>query len=194
MHRLFSGAAIAGAVVAGVMLAGCGSSSSGSPPVKTAAVPSTKAPVPVAAEPAGPNPSRSAQMVCAEEAQKDIAQALGITPTQVTTPTWVDHVYSCQYVYPNAVITLSVKELSSAAETRAYFDGLGTALGRRSVSIELGDGAFRTRNGSVVARKDYKVLEIDVARVPAQFGRFDLPPARVALNVAATLIGCWTGA
>ena len=110
-------------------------------------------------------------MICAEEAQKDIAQILGVTPTQVTPPTWVDHVYSCQYVYPNGVITLSVKELSSTPETKAYFDGLGAAQGRRPGTIELGDGAFHTTTAASSCARTYKVLDIDVSRVPARFGK-----------------------
>jgi len=48
-----------------------------------------------------------------------VATALGVEPTEVSTPTWVDHVYSCQYVYPSGVMPVSVKELSSRAETSA---------------------------------------------------------------------------
>jgi hypothetical protein len=189
---------VVGVVVAGFVLAGCGSSSSSSEPSTSRSVaPPTVAsspPVAVTAEPAGPNPSAAAVMVCADEAQKDIAQILGVTATRVTTPTWVDHVYSCQYVYPNAAITLSVKELSTVAETKAYFDQLGQTLGRRPGSLELGQGAFHSTNGSIVVRKDYKVLEVDVSQVPERFGKVDLTPDLVALNVGEIIMGCWVGA
>ena len=150
--------------------------------------------MPVAAVPAGPNPSASAVMICAAEAQKDIAQGLGVTATRVTPPTWVDHVYSCQYVYPNGAITLSVKELSTVDETKAYFDQLGVTLGRRPGSVALGQGAFHSTNGSIVVRKDYKVLEIDVSQLPKRFGKFNLTPDLVALNVGEVVMGCWVGA
>jgi hypothetical protein len=150
--------------------------------------------VPVNAEPAGPNPSASAVMVCADEAQKDIAQILGVTATQVTQPTWIDHVYSCKYVYPNGAITVSVKELSTPAETKAYFDQMAQTVGRRPGSVPLGEGAFHTTNGSLVVRKDYKVLEVDVSQVPEHFGKVDLTPDLVALNVGEVIMGCWVGA
>ncbi len=50
------------------------------------------------------------------------------------------------------------------------------------------------KDGSVVVRKDYKVLLIDVTKLPPQFG---VPPASrgdVAINVAETIMGCWSGA
>ena len=65
-------------------------------------------------------PSEIAKMVCASEAQEDIATNLGnVQPTTVTTPTWKDSVYSCRYVYPSGAVTLSVKELRNAAATHA---------------------------------------------------------------------------
>ena len=39
----------------------------------------------------------------------------------------------------------------------------------------LGQGAFQTTNGSVVVRKDWKVLLVDDTGLPAQFGT---PPTR----------------
>ena len=59
-------------------------------------------------------------MVCAKEAQTELVGSLGATPVQVTTPTWVDHVYACQYVYANGTVSLTVKELDSAKQTTAY--------------------------------------------------------------------------
>jgi hypothetical protein len=68
-------------------------------------------------------------MICKVKAQTEIDEALGQSTTSVTTPTWVGHLYSCNYQYPEGTITLSVKELSSQAETTAYF-GAGGVSGR----------------------------------------------------------------
>jgi hypothetical protein len=171
-------------VLAGTVLAGCGSSGS------------AKASSPTTApwEPAGANPSVSAKMICEKEAQDDIAASLGVKVTSVTTPTWADHVYSCTYVYPTARITLSVKEMSTTPETTAYFDARAKALGQRSGRVAIGQGAFQTTNGSVVVRKDWKVLTVDISKVPASFGEPPENAAGVALSIAATILGCWTGA
>jgi hypothetical protein len=147
-------------------------------------------------QPATPNPSVSAKMVCEAEVQAEIASSLGEQPTQVTTPTWVqaDHLYSCRYVYPEGSFALSVKEMSSTAETTAYYNGLGTQFGRRPDRIALGQGAFLTTNGSLVVRKNWKVMFVDVSQVPAQFGQPPQAPSDVALSIAAVIMTCWKGA
>jgi hypothetical protein len=168
-------------VLAGT-LAGCGSSGA-----KASSTTTTW-------EPAGPNPSISAKMICEKEAQDDIAASLGVKAVSVTTPTWIDHVYSCTYVYPNAQITLSVKEMSTTPETTTYFDARAKVLGQRPGRVAIGQGAFQTTNGSVVVRKDWKVLTVDISKVPASFGQPPETAASVALSIAATILGCWTGA
>lgn len=144
--------------------------------------------------PSGKNPSESAKMVCARDAQAELVSGLGVAPTQVTPPTWVDHLYACQYVYPTGVFTLSVKELNSAKETTAYYDGFAARLGRRPGGLAIGQGAYVTTDGSVVVRKDWKVLYVDVSHLPPLFGQPPQPPSDVALSVAATILTCWSGA
>jgi hypothetical protein len=131
-------------------------------------------------------------MVCAEEAQREIASALGETAT-VSTPTWVDHLYTCGYDYPSGSIRLSVKELSSWSQTTAYFHGLATRLGKARDLQGLGQGAFQTTDGSVVVRKDWKVLLVDSAKLPPQFGVPATSSGDVAVTVADVILGCWSG-
>jgi hypothetical protein len=144
---------------------------------------------------AGSEPSASARMVCAAEGKNEIAGSVGVDTTRPLAGRWRNHVYSCDYDYGGGrVITLSVKELSNASETTAYFDMLGARLGRMRALEGLGQGAFQTRNGSTVVRKDYRVLLVDDAGLPSQFGNPLSPRADVSLSVAATIMGCWTGA
>lgn len=91
-------------------------------------------------------------------------------------------------------MSLSVKELDSTDQTKKYFAQLGVQLGRRPGSIAIGQGGFLTTDGSLVLRKDWKVLTIDVSKLPAKFGQ---PPGGhkdTAITVATTIMGCWTGA
>jgi len=140
-------------------------------------------------------PSESAKMVCAPEAVDQIAQVIGIKTTSISKPTWINEVYSCDYIYPgNSRMTLTVREMSSVAETTAYYDGLAARLGKKQNLQGLGQGAFSTKNGSVVTRKDYKVLLVDTTKLPAKFG---VPPdtrENDAINVSFTIMQCWTGA
>jgi hypothetical protein len=146
------------------------------------------------AQPAGRNPSESARMVCAPEAQKDLASALGVATTAVSDPTWVDHVYSCRYMYPDGTMALSVKELSSRSATTAYFKSLRAQLGEAEHLSGVAQGAFVTANGSLVLRKDYKVLLVDTSGLPEPFGSGYKTRDQVAVGAGMTVLGCWTGA
>jgi len=173
---------LAGALVAIAMLgASCSSSGTG------AQSSTTLAPLP-----AGATPSSISKMVCGTEAQKEMADPLGVKAT-VTTPTWTDHVYACRYTYPNGFFALSVKELSSWSQTYAYYDGLGSTLGDTGKLKDLGQGAFATTNGSIVVRKDWKVLLVDITGLPAQFGVPPTSRADIAFTIADVIMGCWAG-
>jgi hypothetical protein len=89
---------------------------------------------------------------------------------------------------------LSVKELPGDSETIAYLDQLGTKLGRVEPLDGIGETAFYTRDGSIVARKDFKVLLVDVSRLPATFGDRADKPAEVSRTIATVIMGCWSGA
>ena len=149
-------------------------------------------------EPAGPKPSPISVQVCSDEAQADMNSALGET-AQVSHPTWsaATHVYACTYDYPTSTphgsFELSVKELSSWHETYAYFDALAATLGKSRPLASLGQAAFQTPNGSVVVRKDWKVLVVDNSGLPAQFGVPPTSSGSVAVTVADVILGCWEG-
>ena len=149
------------------------------------------------AQPARATPSVSAKMICAPKTQTESAGVLGVHTTQPVVPTWVRaiHLYSCRYTYRNGVIALSLKELSSKAETDGYFTSLARRLGQTQRPRALDQGIFFiTKNHSVVVRKDYKVLLVDISGLPAQFGSPPFSRGNIAITVAATILDCWTGA
>ena len=88
---------------------------------------------------------------------------------------------------------MTVKELSSWNETYAYYDSLAARLGRTRTLYSLGQAAFQTTDGSVVVRKDWKVLLVDVSGLPAQFGVPPTSSSSVAVTVADVILGCWAG-
>ncbi len=177
------GCSLAGAFVAIAALAtACGSSSGQASSTSTTRVPL----------PAGATPSSISKMVCSDDAQKSINKTLGVTAV-VETPSWNDHLYSCKWTYPNGSFTLSVKELSSWQQTYSYYDTLGSTLGRTSTANGLGQGAFVTRDGSIVVRKDWKVLLVDIAGLPPEFGTPPTTAADNAFTVADLILGCWSG-
>ena len=131
-------------------------------------------------------------MVCAREAQRDIAETLGVRAS-VSTPTWVDHAYSCRYRYPDGAFVLTVKELSSWPQTLAYYTAIGKQQGRTATVANLGQGAFQTANGSTIVRKDWKILTVDISGLPAQFGKPPTSRADVAVTIADLILACWAG-
>jgi len=147
----------------------------------------TRAPLP-----AGPHPSEIAKEPCQADAQHELAEVLGVKG-KVGSPTWVDHRYSCPYVYPNGQFVLSIQELSSWKQTYAYYDSLKAQLGTSEPLQNLGQGAFQATDGSVVVRKDWKVLQVDSSGLPAQFGVPPTPSSDIAVTVADVILGCWSG-
>jgi hypothetical protein len=142
--------------------------------------------------PAGRYPSKISRMVCSQKAAREVSEVLGVS-ANVEPPTWEKHLYSCRYAYPNGSLVLSVKELSSWGQTLSYFHGLGARLGDRRRLGNLGQGAFQTANGSTVVRKDWKVLLVDISRLPAQFGVPATSRSDVAATVSDVILGCWSG-
>lgn len=138
-------------------------------------------------------PAAGTVMVCSPEISDQATVYLGVPPTTITPPTWRDHVYSCAYVYPDGQIVLSIKEFASAEESAAYVQTLAASLGQ-GAAARLGDGAFTTGGGSMVMRKDNKVLLVDTSRLPDPFGDPAVDRATAANLVTAVVAACWTGA
>ena len=142
--------------------------------------------------PAGVLPSAISKQVCGREAQREIAASLGETAA-VSAPTWVDHLYSCDYRYRAGSMAVSVKELSSWGQTATYFGALAGSMGKTRDLEGLGQGAFQATDGSVVVRKDWKVLVVDPGGLPPQFGVPPTGSGDVAVTVADVILGCWAG-
>lgn len=146
-------------------------------------------------QPVGAEPSISAKMVCADQAQDDIYKgATGVKTTKVSTPTWKNDTYACDYVYADGTMRLETKELANEAETTAFFDAQAKKLGEKEPLNGIGDAGFSTDNGSAVIRKDYKVLTVDVSKLPDDFGLPSSPRSDVAINTAFQIFQCWVGA
>lgn len=168
-------------------IAGCGGSAGPSAgPVGTSA-PASKPP-----QPAGRSPSVISRMICAPKAAAEIAEVMGAKAT-VVPPTWADHVYACDYRYREGTMVLSIKELSSWSQTYGYFGQLARTLHESTPIKQLGQGAFITSDGSVVVRKDWKILLVDISGIHGDVGSPPRPPGELAIYVAQTILGCWAG-
>jgi hypothetical protein len=180
------------ALAAGVALAGCGGDAAGNQ--ATPSTTATPAPTVPTVDNAANGPSAAAKMICADEAQKDIAATLGAKTTRPVIGQWKRPVYSCTYTYASGVIALSVHESPGVATARDYFDQLSQKLGAKKLNAGLGQGSAQAPNDSVVVIKDDKVLDVDVSGLPAKIGTPPIARSDAALGVAATIMGCWVGA
>jgi len=140
----------------------------------------------------GDQPTASAQMVCGADGQTALNLALNVAGLSVTTPKWVDHLYSCVYQYPSGSFALSVKELPTIAATVDYFTSL-KAKSTGALPLALGQDGFTSTDGTSVVRKDNKELVIDVSTLPAQFGTPSQTRTATSQTIAVSLLGCWTG-
>ena len=131
-------------------------------------------------------------MVCAAEDQHKIAVYLG-ERAAISTPTWSNNTYRCNYVYPEGTVRLSVKELGSWADTMRYFNGLLASAGPTTAVHNMGQQAAQAQDGTMFVRKDFSVLTVDPKGLPEHFGRPPTASADVAYTFADLIMACWTG-
>jgi hypothetical protein len=137
-------------------------------------------------------PSESAKMLCEAEVRHEIAETLGVKATRVAA-TWDEkrHLYSCTYFYSSGKVVMSVEELAGSRDTTARVELVRKRFGTKQALGDISDGmrGWLLGNDNVVARKDDKVLLVDVQGIPANFGP-GLPRSSVAISTAIAL--CWT--
>jgi hypothetical protein len=141
----------------------------------------------------GSGPSEPAKMICEPEAADEIAAALGVKPSQPPTATWADQVYTCRYTYSVGTMVLSIKELPDEAATTAFYTTAQDSLPSHTAILVLGQNGFVGPDGSTYVRKDFKVLQVDVSKLPDSFGKPPTSRSDAAFLVAAVIMGCWTG-
>ncbi len=137
-------------------------------------------------------PPANSVMICSDDAASEISVALGIAPTGPPDHTWSDHVYACHYRYVGGTLVLSVEELSDPTQASADYATrrAGMAGGRELPG--LGNEAFATRTGSILARMHASVLLVDVSGLPEQLGPRRLSREAVGITVASVIMTCWT--
>jgi hypothetical protein len=137
-------------------------------------------------------PSAKARMICAGEAQEDLAGVLAVD-AKVSTPKWRDRIYSCTYRYPTGSFDISVTEFPKISVAKADFVRLAADPAITQPDLHMADGAFLRADGSIAVRTDRRVLKIDPTNLPTQFAKLKLSRPDVAQAVATTILRCWKG-
>jgi hypothetical protein len=137
-------------------------------------------------------PSAKARMICADEAQEDLAGVLAVD-AKVTRPTWRDRIYGCTYRYPSGSFDISVIEFPKIASANADFLRLAADPAVTQPDLHMADGAFVRGDGSIAVRTDRRILEIDPTHLPTRFAKLKLTRSAVAQTVATVILRCWKG-
>ena len=177
----------AGLAVLAALLAGCGGQAPPSVPQNAPQV----GPAVVTALPDVPSPQ--AEMVCLPEAQQDIQDIIGVVPTAVGPIQYANHTSTCRYAYSNGAFTLVVQDLPNDITTTRTYEAHAGKLGRVE-KIDLPDAeAYTTNDGSIVLRRDTKVMLVDVTQLPGTFGNPPSPRGDAARLIMKAVLNCWVG-
>jgi hypothetical protein len=180
---------VTGLVVAPLILAGCATATATGQTGAGASAADSAA----AAQFASNAPPSAAEMICSEETQGKVADALGLG--SVTTPQsgWADHVYSCGYPLPMGRLALSVTVAPSSASARDQLAAMRAGLEQPASEPGLGQEGYSSPAGTVVAVKDNMVLRVDATALPDDLGAVHERRADFARVIAAAVFSCWNG-
>ena len=141
----------------------------------------------------GTAPSSAARMICTDETRDNIATVLAVPPDPKPASTWSGGTYTCTYRLPMGAIVLSVHESADVATAAAYTAGVRKAMPTATDLAGLTQTAFGTPDGVVVLRKDNDTLRVDTSALRPRSDRLYAHRAAFAYEIAAVIMGCWTG-
>jgi hypothetical protein len=99
---------------------------------------------------------------------------------------WAGHTYTCTYPLTGGQLVLTVDQLRSKVAAKAAYNRLAKATTGRTRLNGLGDAAYQAPNGTLVARKDQFVLNVDPTAAPPGVRGADL-----AFAAVVAIMGCW---
>lgn len=173
-------------VAAALVAAGCASPAAA--PTGTQAEASA-----AAVQYASKTPPAAAQMICDEEIRGEIADALALGSVPAPQPQWADHVYTCAYALPMGRLVLSVTVTPSDAAARTTLTSMRSGLPNAVTEAGLGQAAYSSDTGIVVAAKDNMVLRLDPTGLPDDLGTVHEHRIDFARVIAAGVFNCWQG-
>jgi len=99
---------------------------------------------------------------------------------------WAGHTYTCTYPLAGGQLVLTVDQLHTKAAAKAAYTRLQQATKDRTRLNGLGNAAYQAPDGTLVARKDQFVLDVDPTGAPA-----GVRPADLAFAAVVAVMGCW---
>lgn len=132
-------------------------------------------------------------MICTAETRENIALTLRVEPDPKPVSTWKGGTYTCTYRLPKGSLVLSVHESADASAAATYTKGQRPGLPGAKNLAGLTDIAFGTTDGVVVMQKDNDTLRVDTTGLGSGSDRLAKNRADFAYEIAAVILGCWTG-
>ncbi|MFC6707672.1 hypothetical protein [Flexivirga alba] len=137
-------------------------------------------------------PSEAAKMICTDETRDNITTVLSVEPAPKPVSTWRNNTYTCTYRLPTGPIVLTVHEAADVRAATAYTAGQRSTVQGEKGLAGLNPGAFGTSDGIVVLQKDNDTMRVDTSHLSPD-SRLYPRRAAFAYNIAAVVLGCWTG-
>jgi hypothetical protein len=179
-----------GLIAVPLVVGGCAAGQSGGAPV--APPPATESAAAVADYDTN-TPPAAAQMICSDDIRGQVAGALDLGSVAAPRAAWADHVYTCTYTLPTGQLVLSVTVTPSDNAARGELQAMRARLPDAEQELGLGQQAYGSRGGAVVAVKDNMVLRVDATGLPAELGSSHQPRLELAQLIAAGVFDCWAG-
>lgn len=187
-------ARLLGLLAAAAVLAGCGSGVAPTPRASGTGSQVTAVPLAEqAAEYARNTPPDSARMICSDEIEGEIADALALESVPAPASSWADHVYTCTYTLPMGRAVLSVVVTPGPSAARQQLSTLRTEHGATTEQPGLGEAGWSAPDGTVLAAKDNMVLTVDPTGLPDDLGTVHEHRVDFAVVIAAGIFSCWKG-
>lgn len=140
-------------------------------------------------------PSAAAKMICGAEAARSVQRNLELSTSPQGNHTWHAMTYTCTYPVGTGNLALSVKDLDSPSEGKAWFEATRARLGQAKAitgMANFGFPAVETATGKVAFLKDSKTLVVDASGIPAASLPSGATRQGVAYAIASGIIACWS--
>jgi hypothetical protein len=131
----------------------------------------------------------AAREVCEPMVRDEVPASVGLPLTGEPVSGVRRDTFSCRYAFDGGTLDLSVRDLHTVSQARKYFRALRGREGVDDALTGLAEGGFTKADGSVVAMKDAMILTVDVTALPPT----QIDRTGIAIDLASTVLGCWTG-
>jgi len=131
----------------------------------------------------GANPATD---VCEPMVGNAIVEFLGGPLPAAQHGAWAGRTYTCVYPLTGGQLVLTVDQLRSRAAATTAYNRLAKAVRGKTRLNGLGNAAYQAPNGTLVARKDQFVLDVDPTGAPPS-----IRPADLAFAAVVAVMGCW---